>query len=115
MLFKNFKGGFFLKDEKEINTSSDNSNEELEASLDKTENYEEDQLNDELEKLAETFRKELNKAKEQGAVKIGEVAVVDENDNAIPKEELCDCCGERRKDISISANYQYFPCFASDR
>ena len=29
MLFKNLKGGFFLKDEKEINTSSDNLNEEL--------------------------------------------------------------------------------------
>ena len=96
-----------MKDEKEMNSSSANSNEELEASLDKTENYEEEKLNDELEKLAQTFKKELQKAKEQGAVKIGEVAVVDENDNAIPKEELCECCGERRKDISISANYQY--------
>ena len=96
-----------MKDEKEINTSSDNLNEELEASLDKTENYEEEKLNDELEKLAKTFKQELQKAKEQGAVKIGEVAVVDEDNNVIPQEELCECCGERRKDTSVSANYQY--------
>ena len=96
-----------MKDEKEMNASAEKSNEELEATLDKTEEYAEDELHDELEKLAETFRNELNKAKEQGAVKIGEVAVVDENNNVIPKEELCECCGERRKDLSVSANYQY--------
>ena len=96
-----------MKDEKEINTSSEKSSEELEATLDKTEDYADEKLNDELEKLAETFRNELNKAKEQGAVKIGEVAVVDENNNVIPEEELCECCGERRKNTEISANYAY--------
>ena len=96
-----------MKDEKEINTSTEKSNEELEAALDKTEEYAEEELHDELEKLAATFRNELNKAKEQGAVKIGEVAVVDEHNNVIPKEELCECCGERRKDTTVSANYQY--------
>ncbi|MBR6551209.1 MAG: hypothetical protein IKT89_00025 [Clostridia bacterium] len=96
-----------MKDEKEINTSTEKSNEELEAALDKTEEYAEEELHDELEKLAATFRNELNKAKEQGAVKIGEVAVVDEHNNVIPKEELCECCGERRKDTTISASYQY--------
>ena len=60
-----------MKDEKEINTSTEKSNEELEAALDKTEEYAEEELHDELEKLAATFRNELNKAKEQGAVKIG--------------------------------------------
>ncbi len=96
-----------MKDEKEMNTSAEKSNEELEATLDRTEDYAEEELHDELEKLAETFRNELNKAKEQGAVKIGEVAVVDENNNVIPQEELCECCGERRKDTSFSENYQY--------
>lgn len=106
-LFKNLKGGFFLKEEKEMNSSAETNDESLEASLDKTEDYKEEELHDELEKLAETFRDELNKAKEQGAVKIGDVAVVDEHNNVIPPEELCECCGERRKDTSVSANYQY--------
>ena len=90
-----------------MNTSHEKSNEELEATLDKTDEYAEEELHDELEKLAETFRNELNKAKEQGSVKIGEVAVVDEHNNVIPQEELCECCGERRKDTSVSANYQF--------
>ncbi len=96
-----------MKDEKEKKFSTEKTNEEIEATLDKTEDYREEELNDELEKLAETFRNELNKAKEQGAVKIGEVAVVDENNNVIPKEELCECCGERRRDTGVSENYQY--------
>lgn len=96
-----------MKDEKEMNTSPEKSNEELEATLDKTDEYAEEELHDELEKLAETFRNELNKAKEQGSVKIGDVAVVDEHNNVIPQEELCECCGERRKDTSVSANYQF--------
>lgn len=96
-----------MKDEKEMNASPEKSNEELEATLDKTEEYAEEELHDELEKLAETFRNELNKAKEQGSVKIGDVAVVDEHNNVIPKEELCECCGERRKDTSVSENYQF--------
>ncbi len=96
-----------MKDEKEMNASPEKSNEELEATLDKTDEYAEEELHDELEKLAETFRNELNKAKEQGSVKIGDVAVVDEHNNVIPQEELCECCGERRKDTSVSANYQF--------
>jgi pyruvate formate lyase activating enzyme len=45
----------------------ENGNDEaLESSLDKSRNYEQSELNDELEKLAETFRSELKKAKEQG-------------------------------------------------
>lgn len=107
MLFKNLKGGFFLNDEKEMNTPSEKSNEELESALDKTENYKDEQLEDELEKLAETFRTELKKAKEQGGVKVSDNEVVDENNNTIPKEELCECCGERKKDTTISANYAY--------
>ena len=43
-----------MKDEKEMNASAEKSNEELEATLDKTEEYAEEELHDELEKLAET-------------------------------------------------------------
>lgn len=96
-----------MKNEKEIKASSENSSEELESVLDKTDNYNEEQLENELEKLAETFRNELKKAKEQGDSEASETEVVDEKNNAIPKEELCECCGERKKDTSISANYRY--------
>ena len=96
-----------MKDEKEMNASQNEKDEALESSLDKSENYEHEQLNDELEKLAQTFRAELKKAKEQGEVKISENEIVDENDNLIPQEELCECCGERRKDKSVSENYAY--------
>jgi len=96
-----------LKDEKEMQFEENENEEALESSLDKSDNYEQETLNDELEKLAETFRTELKKAKEQGEVKVSENEVVDENDNVIPKEELCECCGERRKDTSVSQNYAY--------
>ncbi len=96
-----------MKDEKEMQFEENENEEALESSLDKSDNYEQETLNDELEKLAETFRTELKKAKEQGEVKVSENEVVDENDNVIPKEELCECCGERRKDTSVSQNYAY--------
>ena len=101
------KGGFFLKDDKELEKVPEASEEEIVSTLDKTDDYNQDELQDELEKLAETFKTELQKAKEQGSVKIGEMAVVDENNNVIPKEELCECCGERRKDTSVYSYYQY--------
>ena len=96
-----------MKDEKDITLEANETDEALESSLDKSDNYEQEKLNDELEKLAETFRTELKKAKEQGDVKVSENEVVDENDNVIPKDELCECCSERRKDTSISPNYAY--------
>lgn len=96
-----------MKDEKEMQINEKENEEALESSLDKSDNYEQEKLNDELEKLAETFRTELKKAKEQGEVKVSEKEVVDENDNVIPEEELCECCGERRKDTSVSQNYAY--------
>lgn len=96
-----------MKDEKEMQFEENENEEALESSLDKSDNYEQETLNDELEKLAETFRTELKKAKEQGEVKVSENEVVDENDNVIPQEELCECCGERRKDTSVSQNYAY--------
>lgn len=96
-----------MKDEKETNALSDEMDDVLESSLDKSGNYEQEKLNDELEKLAETFRSELKKAKEQGEVKVSDNEIVDENDVVIPKEELCECCGERRKDTSVSPNYEY--------
>ncbi len=94
-----------MKDEKEMQLKEND--EAIESSLDKSGEYEQSELNDELEKLAEAFRNELKKAKEQGEVKVSENEIVDENDNVIPEEELCECCGERRKDTSVSENYAF--------
>ncbi|MBR2875568.1 MAG: hypothetical protein IKC01_00345 [Clostridia bacterium] len=96
-----------MKDEKEIKNDSEQSNPSLESMLDKTGDYNEEQLYDELEKLAETFKNELKKASENGEVKVSENEIVDENDNIIPEEELCKCCGEKRRDTSVSENYEY--------
>ena len=62
---KNLKGGFFLKDEKDFKASAAEAEEKIEAELDKSEDYEQQRLNEELEKLAETFRAEMKKAKEE--------------------------------------------------
>ena len=61
---KNLKGGFFLKDEKDFKASAAEAEEKIEAELDKSEDYEQQRLNEELEKLAETFRAEMKKAKD---------------------------------------------------
>ncbi len=63
------------------------------------------ELNDELERLAETFRQELKKAQEMTEEEFEE-AFADEF-GIIPDEELCACCGERRKDKSFGENYEY--------
>lgn len=95
--------------DKEKNVASSNE-EKIEASLNKTEEYNEEQLHDELERLADTFRTELQKAKEQGAELTEEqIEAIEEKaiGNGISKDELCECCGERKKDTSISENYPY--------
>lgn len=96
-----------MKNEKDLNVSSPETDEQIESSLDRSDSYEEQQLQVELEKLAETFRSELQKAKETGEVKVAVNQVVDENDNVIPEEEICECCGERRKDVTVSSGYPF--------
>lgn len=81
------------------------------AAFDKTAQYTDNALSDELEQLAETFRNELKKAQamsEEELVKNGIVIQeYEDEDGAIPPEELCECCGERRKDNSRGENYEY--------
>ncbi len=67
--------------------------------------YSRSELNDELEKLAQTFRDELKKAQEMSDEEFEE-AYADEL-GIIPDEQLCECCGERRKDMSRGEKYQY--------
>ncbi len=67
--------------------------------------YTQSELNEELEKLAQTFRDELKKASELSQEEFEE-AYADEL-GIIPDEELCECCGERRKDKAYGESYQY--------
>ena len=67
--------------------------------------YSEESLHDELEKLAETFRQELKKAQEMSDEEFEEV-YADEL-GVISAEELCACCGEKRRDKRFGENYEY--------
>ncbi len=92
-----------MKDEKELKSSAAEAEEIIEAELNKSVDYEQQRLNEELEKLAETFRTEMQKARDEGEKFFDE----DEDDNGIPKEELCECCGKRARDTSVSEDYAY--------
>ena len=94
-----------MKDEKDFKASAAEAEEKIEAELDKSEDYEQQRLNEELEKLAETFRAEMKKAKEENKNVFDELEA--EEKSGIPKEELCECCGKRKKDTSVSENYPY--------
>ena len=98
-----FKGGFSLKDENVLNNET---KEEIlleKASAEKS--YSNDALTDELESLAQTFREELKKAQELSDEEFVEAYADDLG--IIPEEELCECCGERRKDKTRGEKYQY--------
>ncbi len=79
--------------------------------IDKTNEYSDKALDDELEKLAQTFRQELKKAQamsEEELIKSGIVIQqYEDDDGVIPEEELCKCCGEQRRDKSFGENYEY--------
>jgi hypothetical protein len=67
--------------------------------------YSSSELNDELEKLVKTFQEELDKAQELSDEEFVEV-FADEL-GVIEDEDLCECCGERRRDKSRGKNYPY--------
>ena len=79
---------------------------DIHASMTKTNEYNEQTLNDELEKLAETFRTELKKAQESES-EVGELIQQLDDENIIDPANLCSCCGERERDRSFGENYEY--------
>ena len=87
------------------------SEDKLSAALDKSSAYGDNALNDELEKLAQTFKAELQKAQsmtEEELIKKGIITPeYEDEEGAIPDDELCTCCGEKRKDKSRGENYEY--------
>lgn len=81
------------------------------SAIDKSQEYSDKALDDELEKLAQTFRQELKKAQamsEEELIKSGIVIQqYEDDDGIIPEEELCKCCGEQRRDKTFGENYEY--------
>lgn len=81
------------------------------SAIDKSQEYSDKALDDELEKLAETFRQELKKAQamtEEELIKNGIIIQQYEDDEGvIPEEELCKCCGEQRRDKKYGESYEY--------
>lgn len=78
----------------------------------------EELLKQELEELAKTFQEELDKAKAQEAERLeaeGELiqeledvqALEEAEDEEIPEQELCECCGERRRGTKKNPDSPY--------
>ncbi len=63
--------------------------------------YKKSELDEELEFLAQTFREELKKAQEQGE------EFFEDDEGVIPEDQLCECCGECRRDKSFGEDYPY--------
>lgn len=81
------------------------------AAFDKTAQYTDSALSEELEQLAQTFKTELKKAQAMSEEELAQNGIViqqfEDDEGVIPPEELCECCGERRKDKSLGENYEY--------
>ena len=115
-------GGFSLKDDKkDLNVLKDELSETADKiavnednfgnAVDKSADYSNKALNDELQRLADTFKQELKKAQamtEEELIKSGIIIQqYEDEDGVIPEEELCQCCGEQRRDKSFGENYEY--------
>lgn len=111
-----------LKIENDLSGSDENIKEEaldvaalsedkLSAALDKSAAYGDSALNDELEKLAQTFKTELEKAQSMSEEELIKKGIIvpeyEDEEGAIPEDELCVVCGEKRRDKSRGENYEY--------
>ncbi len=81
------------------------------SAIDKSQEYSDKALDAELDRLAQTFRQELKKAQamsEEELIKSGIIIQqYEDEDGKIPEEELCQCCGEQRRDKTFGENYEY--------
>lgn len=123
------KGGLALDDNKEQgqNTQPKELNPDVEAAVkakdalskyDKKEDYSEDELKSELERLTVLFRDELNKTLDEAENSEGDTALFEDvkeldeikeqiEKDIIPEDMLCRCCSERARDISRGEDYEY--------
>lgn len=90
-----------MKDYKKKDTAVD----KLESAND----FESSELNDELDRLARTFQEELEKAKADAELseRMGEIIQGIDDEEEYNEEDYCQCCGERKRDKSVSENYEY--------
>ena len=90
-----------MKDFKKKDTAVD----KLESAND----FESSELNDELDRLARTFQEELEKAKADAELseRMGEIIQGIDDEEEYNEEDYCQCCGERKRDKSVSENYEY--------
>lgn len=67
--------------------------------------------NEELENIAQLFREELNKAREENENELFESGIIiqqlEDEEKELSPEELCACCGEKARDTSYGENYEY--------
>lgn len=110
-------------EELELNSPELSDNEEQTS---ENESIVNEELNEELENIRDMFQKELNRTEESYEGTDGQVliqsledmnlevadnSVEAEDDNEdpedIPEDELCQCCGERRRDTSHGEDYPY--------
>lgn len=81
------------------------------SAIDKSQEYSNKALDEELERLAQTFQAELKKAQamsEEELIKNGIIIQqYEDDDGVIPEEERCLCCGEQRRDKTFGENYEY--------
>ncbi len=92
-----------MKEEKKVN--AENKEKIVTDKYSGQSSFSGNELNEELERLAETFRQELKKAQELSDEEFEEV-YADEL-GIITEDELCACCGERRRDKSFGEHYEY--------
>lgn len=85
---------------------------ENKPSLDET-NEEEQTIEQELEEIRDLFQKELDLQTETYLAG-GDIQEYDDEEESdeyeeelISEEDLCECCGEKRRDTSVSADYPY--------
>lgn len=81
------------------------SEDRVASAMNKTTEYSNDDLSLELEQLALTFKNEYEKAKNMTPDELEQNGFSEEN--SIPEEDLCQCCGERVKDRSYGQNHEY--------
>lgn len=83
------------------------SEDALASAMEKTGAYSDTALESELEQLAEIFKTEYKKAQTMSEDELLKNGYLESNEPEINPEELCECCGERRKDKSEDKNSEY--------
>ena len=67
-----------------------------------------DALKQELEGIRDLLQQELDHAGDEPLIQaLDEVQEEEPEDEEIPEDELCKCCGERRRDTSFGEDYPY--------